>query len=207
MLGELSKRISEGMKKEDRKDIEFRTLIALSEVSDIVKYITHDQKLNPNARPHGCKADEKLAYGQLLTNIAIIMYMRQINFEEAFEIGLKHWESKEWKKNVQNLETLHGNIASKGIAKGRAVILMGEKDIEKIEEGDIAVMDSAFMFPLQASQKISGIIVNHGGLLCHSAILAREFGIPCIVSVSNATDLIPENSTITLDANKGRVIL
>jgi len=207
MLGELDKKISEGLETEDRKDIEFRTLIALSEVSDIVKYITHDQKLNPNARPYGCKEDEKLAYGQLLVQLAIIMYMREINFKESLKIGLKHWLGKEWKKNIKNLNPLCGNTASKGIVKGRAVILKGDKDLEKIEMGDIAVMDSAFMFPLQASQKLGGIIVNHGGILCHSAILAREFEIPCIVSVANATELIPENKIITLNANEGRVIL
>lgn len=52
---------------------------------------------------------------------------------------------------------------------------------------------------------ISGLVIERGGMLSHGAILAREFGIPCVVGVREATRVIPDGVTIMVDADRGCV--
>jgi pyruvate,water dikinase len=50
---------------------------------------------------------------------------------------------------------------------------------------------------------ISGLVIERGGMLSHGAIIAREFGLPCVVGVKNATQRIPHASHVTVDGDLG----
>ncbi|CAN7940293.1 unnamed protein product, partial [Ixodes hexagonus] len=52
---------------------------------------------------------------------------------------------------------------------------------------------------------LSGIVTELGGLLSHGAVIAREYGLPCVVGVENATDIFTSGDTILLDATQGTV--
>ena len=52
---------------------------------------------------------------------------------------------------------------------------------------------------------ISGLVIERGGMLSHGAIIAREFGIPCVVGVKQAMERIPTGSTITVNGNDGSI--
>jgi pyruvate,water dikinase len=52
---------------------------------------------------------------------------------------------------------------------------------------------------------ISGLVIERGGMLSHGAIIAREFGIPCVVGVPDAMSRIDDGAMITVDADKGVV--
>jgi Phosphoenolpyruvate synthase/pyruvate phosphate dikinase len=56
-----------------------------------------------------------------------------------------------------------------------------------------------------AMKRANGIITDEGGVTCHAAIVSRELGIPCVVGTGDATSILPENSQVTLDGNKGMV--
>ncbi len=58
------------------------------------------------------------------------------------------------------------------------------------------------VFPL-----ISGLVIERGGMLSHGAIIAREFGIPSVVGVKDATRLIAHGASITVDGDRGIVHL
>ena len=51
---------------------------------------------------------------------------------------------------------------------------------------------------------VSGLVVERGGMLSHGAIIAREFGLPCVVGIANATTRIPQGSVVTVDGDRGR---
>jgi pyruvate,water dikinase len=53
----------------------------------------------------------------------------------------------------------------------------------------------------------SGVITEVGGILSHGAIVAREYGIPAVMSVAGATRLLYDGQRITVDGNKGLVYL
>lgn len=98
-------------------------------------------------------------------------------------------------------------IASPGIAKGEVKIVHSPEDLYKVDEGDIIAVqatDPAFM-PI--IYRASGIISEDGSPLCHTAIVARELKIPCILGVEKATrGAFNEGEIITMDANRGVIL-
>jgi pyruvate,water dikinase len=50
---------------------------------------------------------------------------------------------------------------------------------------------------------ISGLVIERGGMLSHGAIIAREFGLPCVVGVKDATRRIPHGAHVTIDGDLG----
>jgi pyruvate,water dikinase len=54
---------------------------------------------------------------------------------------------------------------------------------------------------------LSGIITEIGGLISHGAVIAREYGVPCLVGVERACNLLYTGDTILLDADNGQIVL
>src|SRR5262249_40309241 len=52
-----------------------------------------------------------------------------------------------------------------------------------------------------------GVILDIGGMLSHCAVIAREYGIPCVVGLKTATSLLKDGDIVTVDARTGRVYL
>jgi pyruvate,water dikinase len=50
---------------------------------------------------------------------------------------------------------------------------------------------------------ISGLVIERGGMLSHGAIIAREFGLPCVVGVKDATHRIPHGAHVIVDGDLG----
>lgn len=50
---------------------------------------------------------------------------------------------------------------------------------------------------------LKGIVTEYGGVLCHTAIVSREYGIPCVVCTKDATKLIKDGSKITIEGSTG----
>ena len=102
-------------------------------------------------------------------------------------------------------DRLSGIPASAGKVSGRAKNLSSVFESEKIEMGDILVTrqtDPGWgpVFPL-----IKGLVLERGGMLSHGAIIAREFGIPAIVNVKNATKRITSGQNISINGNDGTI--
>jgi pyruvate,water dikinase len=100
---------------------------------------------------------------------------------------------------------LRGVGACGGSTTAAAAILLDVTESERLRAGDILVTrqtDPGWgpIFPL-----ISGLVIERGGMLSHGAIIAREFGIPSVVGVKDATRLIQHGSSITVDGDRGIV--
>ena len=100
---------------------------------------------------------------------------------------------------------LQGLPACGGRINGRVKVLESILEAGKLQAGDILVTRQtdpgwAAVFPL-----ISGLIVERGGMLSHGAIVAREFGIPAIVGVDQATKLLKDDDEILLNADLGEI--
>ena len=99
---------------------------------------------------------------------------------------------------------LRGIGTSLGRATGRAVIVK-EPGAAKIRAGDVVVARHTDPGWTPIFSIIGGIVTEEGGLLNHCSIVARELGIPSIVGVRRATQLIPEGARITIDGGAGMV--
>ena len=92
-----------------------------------------------------------------------------------------------------------------GKVNGKAKVLTSVLEASKLERGDILVTRQTdpgwvVVFPL-----ISGLIVERGGMLSHGAIVSREFGIPAIVGVEDATTKIKDGDQLLLNADTGEI--
>jgi pyruvate,water dikinase len=91
------------------------------------------------------------------------------------------------------------------VARATARIVSGIEEAERVEPGDILVIPYSDIGWTPMLAKAGGIVAESGGLLSHSSIVAREFGIPCVVSVPGAMRL-PEGATVHLDGYTGEVL-
>lgn len=101
--------------------------------------------------------------------------------------------------------TLQGIAASPGQAVGRVRVLRNLQSIPEIDKGIILVVpytDSGWA-PLLV--RAGGLISEAGGRLSHGAILAREYGIPAIMDVRNATWILQDGQKVRIDGTRGIV--
>ncbi|MCQ6562802.1 PEP-utilizing enzyme [Paenibacillus mendelii] len=108
--------------------------------------------------------------------------------------------------NVEEEFLVSGTPASRGSAQGRACIALDKEDFHQIQRGDILVTTMTTPEFIEVAHLISGLITDRGGIVCHAAILAREFNIPCIVGCQTATTTIKNGDQIRLDAISGIVV-
>ncbi len=99
---------------------------------------------------------------------------------------------------------LVGLPVSAGIVEGRARVILDVKDAD-LEAGDILV--TAFTDPSWTPLfvAIGGLVTEVGGLMTHGAVIAREYGLPAVVGVENATRTIRDGQRIRLDGAGGYV--
>ena len=104
-------------------------------------------------------------------------------------------------------KSLTGMGVSGGVATGRArIILNTEAAFEReIEPGDILVAPFTDTPWTPLFIPAGAIVVETGGVLSHAATVAREFGIPCVVLVHDATRIIHEGDTVTVNGAAGTV--
>lgn len=102
-------------------------------------------------------------------------------------------------------EEIKGVPASKGVAYGKAKIILSDKEFSKLEEGDILIthMTRPEFAPIMSLS--AAIVTDEGGLTSHAAIVARELKKPCIVGTKHATELIHDGDEVEVNANYGIV--
>ncbi len=96
--------------------------------------------------------------------------------------------------------------ASRGVAKGRLRVLRDVAALDQVEPGDILVAENidpgwTSVFPL-----LSGLVTETGGLLSHGALLAREYGIPAVMGVRDATRRFETGGMVEIDGASGRIV-
>ncbi|MFC0904927.1 phosphoenolpyruvate synthase [Clostridium sp. MT-14] len=99
---------------------------------------------------------------------------------------------------------LAGISASSGIIEGRARVVLRMEDAA-LEEGDILI--TAFTDPswTPVFVSINGLVTEVGGMMTHGSVIAREYGLPAVVGVENATSLIKDGQRIRVNGTEGYV--
>ncbi len=100
---------------------------------------------------------------------------------------------------------LTGVPVSRGVATGTARVLKSLDEAPRVKKGDVIVarVVNAAWTPLFVLA--GGIVAEMGGALSHGAIVAREYGIPCVFGVAGATTRIKDGEPVTVDAERGVV--
>lgn len=102
---------------------------------------------------------------------------------------------------------LEGVPAARGTYSGPAVVIHTIGELERVRPGDIVVAAATaasfnVVFPL-----VGAIVTDFGGELSHAAIMAREFGIPCVAGAGKATQVIQNGDIVTVDGYRGIVTI
>ncbi len=98
-----------------------------------------------------------------------------------------------------------GQPAGPGLAHGRARVVTRHTDLSRFRHGEVLVCDAidpnmTFVVPLAAA-----VVERRGGMLIHGAIIAREYGLPCVTGVAGATSVIRTGDELSVDGYLGIV--
>ncbi len=110
----------------------------------------------------------------------------------------------QYKREDLPANAIAGLAVSSGVIEGRARVIVNMEDAD-LEEGDILV--TAFTDPSWTPLflSIKGLVTEVGGLMTHGAVIAREYGLPAVVGVENATKLIKDGQRIRVHGTEGYV--
>lgn len=112
--------------------------------------------------------------------------------------------SGQYKREDLPADALIGLPVSSGVIEGRARVILRMEDAE-LEEGDILV--TAFTDPSWTPLFVSvkGLVTEVGGLMTHGAVIAREYGLPAVVAVAEATRRIKDGQRIRVHGDEGYI--
>ena len=100
---------------------------------------------------------------------------------------------------------LRGLPASPGVHAGPARIVRRAEDLGRVEAGDVLVAPAASPSLVVAFPLAGALVTDHGGMLSHAAIVARERGIPAVVGTGDATSRIHDGAQVRVDGGAGVV--
>ncbi|WP_420452237.1 PEP-utilizing enzyme [Ilumatobacter sp.] len=109
--------------------------------------------------------------------------------------------------SVEAGTVLTGAAGSGGTATGRARVVLDAGDPVGLEPGEILVAPQTDPSWVPLFVSAAGVVVNVGAMGSHAMIVSRELGVPCVASVADATDVIPDGATVTIDGNAGTVTI
>jgi pyruvate,water dikinase len=100
---------------------------------------------------------------------------------------------------------IKGWAASMGIARGKARVITSPDRLYEFQKGEVLVCDAldpnmTFVAPLA-----SAIVERRGGMLVHGAIIAREYGFPCVTGIPDATRRFQDGDFLVVDGFRGEV--
>ncbi len=100
---------------------------------------------------------------------------------------------------------LSGSAASPGVEAGPVKIVLDSSEIGRVQEGDVLVAEMTTPDFVPAMKRAVAIVTDRGGRTAHAAIVSRELGIPCVVGTGEATQLVRNEQTVTVDGSHGKV--
>ncbi|WP_257350996.1 phosphoenolpyruvate synthase [Pseudalkalibacillus decolorationis] len=110
----------------------------------------------------------------------------------------------EYKREDLPAEAIAGLPVSSGVIEGRARVILNMEDADL---GDGGILVTAFTDPSWTPLFVSikGLVTEVGGLMTHGAVIAREYGLPAVVGVENATKLIRDGQRIRVHGTEGYI--
>ena len=104
-------------------------------------------------------------------------------------------------------EQLTGVAGSAGVAEGRARVVLHADELGQLEQGEILVAPSTSTSWTPVFGTIAAAVLDVGGIMCHAAIVAREYGLPAVVATGTGTKRIRTGDRVRVDANAGIVTI
>jgi pyruvate,water dikinase len=111
------------------------------------------------------------------------------------------------RNNMDDANELRGFAVSPGAVTGVASVIMSPDEFDKMQPGSILVCPLTTPAWTQLFPHASGLVTDIGSILAHGSIVAREYGIPAVLGIGDATQRIKHGQTIIVDGDRGTVAL
>ncbi|MDH4047447.1 MAG: PEP-utilizing enzyme [Gammaproteobacteria bacterium] len=105
----------------------------------------------------------------------------------------------------KHVQALHGSGACGGSALGDAAVVLDVSQAGRVKAGQILVTRQTDPGWASVFFLVHGLVIERGGMLSHGAIIAREYGIPAVVGVLDATRVIRDGDRLRVDGDQGLV--
>jgi phosphoenolpyruvate synthase/pyruvate phosphate dikinase len=134
----------------------------------------------------------------------LIQVVESLDHRPGFQSPYKQEPNDDF---VIQARQLIGQPAGPGLAKGPARVIQHTTELAEFKHGEILICDAVdpnmtFVVPLAA-----GVVERRGGMLIHGAIIAREYGLPCVTGIADVTTLIQNGDEVTVDGYLGIVTI
>ena len=100
---------------------------------------------------------------------------------------------------------LRGRGVSPGLAQGPARLVAGPWEFARVQAGDVLVAATADPGWTPLFGRLAGLVLETGGLLSHAAVVAREYGLPAVMGVPEATRQLQDGQIVQVDGTAGLV--
>jgi pyruvate,water dikinase len=131
--------------------------------------------------------------------------MDQLKFPEISFGVPRPIDLTEIDSSLATTSRVEGTPVSQGVIKATARVVIDLKDATQIKSGDVLITYATDIgwspyFPL-----LSGVVTEMGGLISHGAVVAREYGLPCVVGAKKATGVFKSGDIVILNGTKGYI--
>ncbi len=99
----------------------------------------------------------------------------------------------------------HGRAISAGVGRGVARVVRTASELARVQPGDVLIAPATDPAWTPVFARLAGLVVERGGVLSHSAVVAREYRVPAIAGIANIVAEIREGEIVEVDGNRGVV--
>lgn len=163
--------------------------------SDLVHLLTIEE-IRSDQLPEKEELEERGKGYRYVNDILFVGKPRKY-IEDTFNIEIEKLEFDESITEIKGQKAYGGNV--KGVVKK----IFSKDEIEKVTDGDILVTFMTVPEFIPAMKRAGAFITDEGGVLCHAAIVAREFKKPCIIGTKIATQILKDGDMVEVDADNG----
>jgi pyruvate,water dikinase len=121
--------------------------------------------------------------------------------------SMSAWAKVRAVEDPDTITELEGFAGSPGKVAGKARVCRTVAEIGQLAEGEILVAPTTSPSWAPAFQKIKAAVTDVGGVMCHAAIVCREYGMPAVVGTGHATQIIKTGMDIEVDGGTGKVTI
>ncbi len=108
-------------------------------------------------------------------------------------------------KQAEPAPLLSGLGASPGVVSGNVRVLASPAESARLQAGEVLVAPMTNPDWVPAIRRAAALVTDGGGMTCHAAIVSRELGVPCVVGTRQATTVLRDGETVTVDGARGKV--
>ncbi|OXA63662.1 putative phosphoenolpyruvate synthase [Folsomia candida] len=167
--------------------------------TNLIKHLTHHEMGLLISKHHSSSA----IINRAIKRMRLYPVMEGLDFPEI-SVGIPKPLSNS--THVETCDVVKGTPVSAGKIRGTAKVCLNVEDASsQLEDGDILITTGTDIAWSPFFPMLGGVVTELGGLISHGAVVAREYGLPCIVGAVNATKIFRSGDEIVLDTSAGTI--